>query len=158
MQKKYSKEVWKSVIDGTKTVHEIAKEMGVSRQTVYLNARRLNLPLLRPLRSEKDYNGISVAMLKDELKALPAWAVAKKHGLEPSAFVSFLRRRGIDFFKVRHSYKTIEPEEPTRIRRTGMAMDMIITLLPFYNDAAIARVFGYSKERIRQIRNKQEGK
>jgi DNA-directed RNA polymerase sigma subunit (sigma70/sigma32) len=28
--------------------------------------------------------------------------------------------------------------------------------LPFYTDASIARVFGYSKERIRQIRNEME--
>lgn len=39
------------------------------------------------------------------------------------------------------------------LRRTGEAMDMIKTLLPVYTNASIARVFGYSKERIRQIRN-----
>ena len=39
------------------------------------------------------------------------------------------------------------------VRRTGMAMDMIRTLIPIYTDASIARVFGYSRERIRQIRN-----
>ena len=39
------------------------------------------------------------------------------------------------------------------LRRSGEALDMIKTLLPVYTDASIARVFGYSKERIRQIRN-----
>lgn len=32
-------------------------------------------------------------------------------------------------------------------------MDMIKYLIPEFTDASIARVFGYSKERIRQIRN-----
>ena len=44
-------------------------------------------------------------------------------------------------------------EHKGSLRRTGEAMDMIKTLIPVYTDASIARVFGYSKERIRQIRN-----
>ncbi len=44
-------------------------------------------------------------------------------------------------------------EHKGSLRRTGEAMDMIKTLIPTFTDASIARVFGYSKERIRQIRN-----
>ena len=39
------------------------------------------------------------------------------------------------------------------LRRSGEAMDMIKTLIPIYTDASIARVFGYSREWIRRIRN-----
>lgn len=38
-----------------------------------------------------------------------------------------------------------------RLKRTGEAHDMIKTLAQTYNYAAIGRVFGYTKERIRQI-------
>ena len=44
-------------------------------------------------------------------------------------------------------------EHKGSLRRTGEAMDMIKALIPTFTDASIARVFGYSKERIRQIRN-----
>lgn len=42
------------------------------------------------------------------------------------------------------------------IRRSGLAQDMIKTLCATYTDASIARVFGYSKERIRQLRMEAE--
>lgn len=38
-----------------------------------------------------------------------------------------------------------------KLKRTGEAHDMIKTLGQTYNYAAIARVFGYTKERVRQI-------
>jgi len=56
--------------------------------------------------------------------------------------LSFIRRKGVAV-KVNSQ----------KIKRTGEAQDMIRTLCSTYTDASIGRVFGYSRERIRQIRN-----
>ena len=55
-------------------------------------------------------------------------------------------------------YKKGNPDyvNPYKIKHTGEAQDMIKTLCATYTDASIARVFGYSKERIRQLRMEAE--
>lgn len=52
--------------------------------------------------------------------------------------------------------KLSRPSEKQMLKRTGEAQDMIRTLIPVYTDAAIARVFGYSKTRIKAIRKEME--
>lgn len=68
--------------------------------------------------------------------------------------LSACKRANIVPLKVKPKYIS---EHKGNLKRTGEAMDMIKTLIPVYTDASIARVFGYSKERIRQIRNEIEG-
>lgn len=51
-------------------------------------------------------------------------------------------------FKMDKSYRSVEH----RIKRTGLAVDMIKTLTKTYTDSAIARVFGYSVTRVREFR------
>lgn len=76
--------------------------------------------------------------------------ICKKFHLCYATVVSICRREGIEPLKAKLKY--IDSVKGS-VRRTGMAMDMIKTLIPIYTDASIARVFGYSRERIRQIRN-----
>lgn len=64
-------------------------------------------------------------------------------------------RRNFEYVRVkkRSKFEDIPViQNNKKFKRTGEAMDMIKTLLDFYTDASIARVFGYSRERIRQIR------
>lgn len=49
-------------------------------------------------------------------------------------------------------------KNPYKIKRTGEAQDMILTLCDTYSFAAIGRVFGYSRERVRQIYEEKRGK
>ncbi len=151
-------EFWRKTIDGTKTAFQIAKEVNVNETTVYYAAKRYGLKLPKPKDLVDNYHGISLEVLKEELKTMPVSYVANKHGLTDGGLRQFALCRGIEIIKVQKQRfdKDKAPNTNIKIRRTGEAIDMIKTLLPFYTDASIARVFGYSKERIRQIRNKME--
>lgn len=67
-----------------------------------------------------------------------------------ATLLTICKRENIVPLKVTPKYVS---EHKGNLRRTGEAMDMIKTLIPVYTDASIARVFGYSREWIRQIRN-----
>ena len=67
-----------------------------------------------------------------------------------STIVHYKRKYGLSFV---HRNGKVCKVNPHKIKRTGEAQDMIRTLCSTYTDASIGRVFGYSKERIRQIRN-----
>ena len=150
-------EFWRKIIDGTKTAFQIAKEEKVNETTVYNAAKRYGLYLPRQKDLVDNYHGIPLEVLKKELKTMPVSSVAKKYGLTHCGLRQFALCRGIETIRVqrqRQEFDKDKADNPNiKIRRTGEAMDMIKTLLPFYTDASIARVFGYSKERIRQIRN-----
>lgn len=156
MRKRRTEEEWRKIIDGTKTARDIAIDCNVSIGNVYYVAERYGLKLIEPCLLKKEYHGVPLKVLKDELEKLPISAVCLKYGLSSAALDSFLTKRGIKFFKVKQRYINKEPTVPKSLRRTGMAHDMIRTLLPYYTDASIGRVFGYSKEMIRQIRKESE--
>lgn len=65
---------------------------------------------------------------------------------------AYPNERIFNFKCLRHLAKTV-PQSITKqaCKRTGEAHDMIRTLGQYYTFAAIARVFGYSKENIRLI-------
>lgn len=146
---------WREHIDGTKTAQQLAKELNVQVSTVYHASRRWNLKLAKPKEVVTEYHGISINILREELGRYPVSVVANKYGFEQSAFRGFLDCRGIKYSTVQTKlYK--ETKDTSQIKRTGESMDMIKTLLMFYNNASIARVFGYSRQRIQQIREEQE--
>lgn len=146
---------WREIIDGTKTAEQIARECKVALGTVYYNAKRFNLPIYDPTFDETQYRGIPIDVLKAELKAMPISEVAARHGIHEVLLRGYVVRRNFEYVRVkkRSKFEDIPViQNNKKIKRTGEAMDMIKTLLDFYTDASIARVFGYSKERIRQIR------
>ena len=145
---------WKKIIDGTKSASQIAKECSVNRQTVYYVSKKYGFPLLKDHMSYIEYHGVPTEQLKAELKIMTVSDVAKKHDLSPYLLKEWCYSRGIEFKMNRP--RRLSPVNKTiekRCRRTGETMDMIKFLIPEFTNASIARVFGYSKERIRQIRN-----
>lgn len=146
---------WREHIDGTKTAQQLAKELNVQASTVYHASRRWNLKLAKPKEVATEYHGISINILREELQRYPISVVANKYGFEQASFRGFLDCRNIKYSTVQ-TKRYDRTKDTSRIKRTGEAMDMIKTLLMFYNNASIARVFGYSRQRIQQIREEQE--
>lgn len=144
---KYNLEDWEKMIDGTKSAEQIAKEYKISRCHVYYIARKYNLPLVKVLSS--DYHGIPKEVLENDLKNMTVNDVANKYGFSTATLKNWCTVRGIEY----HTVKRIVKTEIKHVRkRTGESIDMIKYLMNEFTDASIARVFGYSKERIRQIR------
>lgn len=54
-------------------------------------------------------------------------------------------------YALRHNGSTVKTIEDRQIKRTGEMQDMIRYLSNKYTYASIGRVFGYTKERVRQI-------
>lgn len=149
-----TKEEWCKIIDGTKTAEQIARECSVNIATVYHAAKRFGLTLFDPAMHETEYRGIPLDLLKKELSSMPIGQVCVKYKLNETLLRNFIAKRNIEYVRVkRRSILEDQPRQDVKqFKRTGEAMDMIKTLLDFYTDASIARVFGYSRERIRQIR------
>lgn len=152
----YSKEDWEKIIDGTKTAKQVAKECQVNRQTVYHVSKKYSLPLLKDHLSYLEYHGVSAELIKKDLETMTLNDVAKKYGLDSSLLKEWCHCREIEYTtnkpcRLQPCVNAIKPK-----KRTGEMMDMIKYLIPVFTDASIARVFGYSREWIRQIRNKME--
>ena len=143
-----TKDDWAKIIDGTRTAKQAAKLASTQRTTVYYVAKKYNLPLIRELTDS--YCGVSKEVLETELRTMTINDVAKKYHLSTSPFTEWCYVHNIDFTTTQR----VKPEEIIKVRkRTGESMDMIKYLMQEFTDASIARVFGYSRERIRQIRN-----
>lgn len=159
MKRQYiKKERWIEVIDGTKTAHEITVELGCTFGSVYQAANKYGLSLIDGRKNRyntmKAYYGVSVEELRNELESYTLQEVYAKHKftVDLQAFRNWLNNKEIPYMtRNQKAHVKCKP-----IKRTGIAMDMIRTLLPYYTDASIGRVFGYSRERIRQIREQVE--
>lgn len=146
---------WASKIDGTKSALQIAKELNVPFGTVYCAAKRYNLPLPRVCDLVKDYAGVSLEQYKEELKTYTLGDVARMHGVGATNLKSWLITRGVtEFPQNKNRGKVHEVNKPAK--RFGETHEMIKYLTARFTDASIARVFGYSKERVRQIRHSME--
>lgn len=155
MKLEYTKEEWIKAIDGTKTAIEVAKELGCSRMLVYSAATRYGLPLKKDCLSNNEYHGISLEQLKEELENNSLWQVSKVHNVSYMALRTWLETRGVTNFMLNRPHKLKPTENLKPCKRTGEAHDMIKFLATRYTLASIGRVFGYSKERIRQIVNEE---
>ena len=143
-----TKDDWAKIIDGTKNASQVAKIANTQRTTVYYVAKKYNLPLLRELTDS--FCGISREVIEMELQTMTVNDVAKKYNFSASGLKEWCYARNIGFTTTQKVRKV----ESVKVRkRTGESMDMIKYLMQEFTDASIARVFGYSKERIRQIRN-----
>ncbi len=155
-QKRYEKD-WRQIVDGTKTATQIAEEYGIQRNTVYVACKRYGL---KPARSI-DLNfckGIHADILKEELKVMFVTDVARKHGIELSFLIKWLSVRRIPYRTKRQQNVESEAKLMEIKAKTPPenVMDTIKSLLPEYSNVSIARVFGYSREWIRRIRQAEE--
>jgi len=147
---------WASIIDGTKDALQIAKELNVPFGTVYHASKVYNLPLPRACDLITDYAGVPLEQYKEELKTYTLGDVAKMHGVNTCNLKNWLITRGVTEFPV-NKIRKMKPQKITNpAKRTGEAHEMIKYLTTRFTDASIARVFGYSKERVRQIRHSME--
>ena len=157
MARNRSEKEWRQIIDGTKTAKEIAYENGTSICNVYHIAKKLNITLKDPRDDDKDYHGVLIEQLKEELSKMPVTAVVHKYGLNSINPRSFLAKRNIPYFqKIDTKFNQINEVPDIMCKRPGEARDMIRTLCDFYTDASIARVFGCTRQYIYQIRNENE--
>lgn len=145
-----SDEAWRQYIDGTKTVEEVAEHFGVQITTARTRASMLGLPLKRKEpRFFRDYPGI-----KEYAVTHTAKEVAEHYGMRLTTVYTMFNSYGIKYKRQTTSKGVARAVQ----HRTGEAQDMIITLCDFYSQASVARVFGYSKERVRQIYNEAKAK
>ena len=156
MKLEHTKEEWIKAIDGTKTAVEVAKELDCCRGNVYNAAKRYGLQLKKDCWSSNEYFGISLEQFKEELKNYSLWQVSQMHHLSYCSLRQWLEIRGVTNV-VQNKQRKLEPIKNLKpCKRTGEAHDMIKFLATRYTLAAIGRVFGYSKERIRQIVNEEK--
>lgn len=136
----------------THTRSEIAEHFNLSYNQVNNWCIRNNI---HPIRERQEKYHVTEDLIE----------FAKTHTITQTAIEFHLSYYTIQSICRSHSIKPIKNriksvyEHKGNLKRTGEAMDMIKALIPTFTDASIARVFGYSKERIRQIRmemNKKE--
>lgn len=145
-----SDEAWRQYIDGTKTVEEVAEHFDVSVSSARNRASVLGLRLKRrEPRFLTDNPGI-----KEYAATHTAEEIAKHYNMKLYNVYTMLNSYGFKY-KRKPTSKSVARAVK---HRTGEAQDMIVTLCDFYSQASIARVFGYSKERVRQIYNEAKAK
>jgi len=93
---------------------------------------------------------VDIEQLKEYGKNHTITECSRHFNISPNTISSYKKR--FKFETKRHCGDT-SYNNTCKIKHTGEAQDMIRTLCETYTDAAIGRVFGYSRERIRQIRN-----
>lgn len=129
----------------THTRREIMKQFGVSYNDVNNYCIKYNL---KPVAERRQ---ISIA-ITDEIieyaKTHTCVEVSNKFNLPYETLRHTFMAHDIKFY--RHRGKAAEIKKNS-CKRTGEAHDMIRELSKTFTMSAIARVFGYSKERIRQI-------
>lgn len=91
---------------------------------------------------------VDIEQLKEYGKTHTIRECAEHFNVSYSLINSYKQRFG---FVTKRRTGNIMYYSPYNIKRTGEAQDMILTLCDTYNFAAIGRVFGYSRERVRQI-------
>lgn len=134
------------------TIEETMRRFDISYAYVTHLSSILRVKAIR--KEHKNYllNDQQRKELAEYAKTHTAPECARKFNISPSLVISYSKRFGFNYLR-RKIHGKKQNCEIKSIRRTGEAMDMIKTLIPLYQDASIARVFGYSRERIRQIRN-----
>ena len=145
-----SDEAWRQYIDGTKTVEEVAEHFGVQITSARVRASELGLQFKKKeprfFRDNPDIIEYAATHTADE--------IAERYSMKHNAVYTMLNAYGIKYMRKNTSKGVARAVQ----HRTGEAHDMIVTLCDFYSQASIARVFGYSKERVRQLYNEAKAK
>lgn len=123
-----------------RTAEEVAEHFNVAITTVRSRACALGIKL----KKKERYLGITEYARSHTIREC-----ADKYNVQIGTMTTYMRNN-----KISHKRElTSKDIERRAIKRTGEAQDMIITLCDFYTYASIARVFGYSTERVRQLYN-----
>lgn len=144
-QKNTSDEAWLEYCIN-KSLEEVAEHFHVAKTTARVRCSILGIKL-RLYKKEK-YPGIEEYARTHTIKEC-ALFYNSKYG----TIIQYLKAHDIKY-KLELTTKGIER---VVTKRTGTAHDMIVTLCDYYNMASIAKVFGYSKERVRQIYHEAKG-
>ena len=131
----------------THTREEIMNRFGVDYNTVNNFCHKIGIkPIARRRQTLSLPEGFA-----EYAKEHSAHQIASHFNLNYPFVVRCCNKMGIEFVsrKQRKEYK--DDGRVHDVKRCGLAQDMIIELSKTFTYASIARVFGYSKERIRQI-------
>lgn len=145
-----SDEAWRQYIDGTKTVEEVAEHFGVQLTSARTRASELGLHF----KKKEPWLFRNNPGIKEYAATHTADEIAEHYGMKPVNVYSLLNSYGIKYKRKLTSKGVARAVK----HRTGEAQDMIVTLCDFYSQASIARVFGYFKERVRQLYNEAKAK
>ena len=136
---KETERIWKEYcVD--KTIDEIAEHFNVEKG--YARQRCCNFGI-----KVKHIVTVKYAGLEDYARHHTISEAAEQYNCPKSRIYQYARRHNIEFVREPKKYGV----ERAVYKRTGEVRDMIVTLCDYYSYASIGRVFGYSRERIRQI-------
>lgn len=145
-QKDTSDEAWlEFCVD--KTLEEISEHFKVAKTTARTRCSTLGIKLRHEKKQER-YPGI-----EEYAKTHTIHECASHYNVNYSTISTYL-----NIHKIEHK-RALTSKNVERVvrKRTGEVQDMIITLCDHYNMSSVARVFGYSKERVRQIYHAAKG-
>ena len=133
----------------THTRSECMKEFGVDYNTVNNFCNKNNIRPVSEKRGIQTPEGFCEYAQKHTITQ-----TSRFFNINYAAVYSLLRKNDIKCIPV-GQIKDSDVLINHNMRRSGLARDMIIELSKTFTYASIARVFGYSKERIRQICNEE---
>lgn len=136
------------------TLIEMAKHFDVAMSSMCTVLTRHGIRITDG-RKKDTLMGIPKQEFIDYAKTHTIREIAEHFDKIPSNVRTTVTDKHIEYVKVMPKHVKSNNEYNYKIKRTGEAHDMIKTLSETYSCAAIARVFGYSKERIRQIVNEK---
>lgn len=150
-KKETSDDAWIAYVDGTKTVQEVAEHFNVQVSSARSRASDLHLKFKRELKDR-----LYIELNDDEVREYAETHSINEMAIHFGVTYTTLRRycliKNIPLLKMRNK----NGQERVVEKRNGEVHEMIKVLGDHFSYASIGRVFGYSKERIRQIC--QEGK
>lgn len=129
----------------THTRREIINKFGVDYNHVNNYCIRNNL---KPLRERRQIDVILTDEILEYAKTHTCAETSNKFDIPYSNLRYVFRNHGIKFYR---NNGKVAKGYGRGCKRTGEAHDMIRELSKTFTMASIARVFGYSKERVRQI-------
>lgn len=129
----------------THTRREIINKFGVDYNHVNNYCIRNNL---KPLRERTQIDLILTDEILEYAKTHTCAEISNKFDIPCSNLRYVFRNHGIKFYKNKGK---VAKGKGHSCKRTGEAHEMIRELSKTFTMASIARVFGYSKERVRQI-------
>ena len=129
-----------------RTLEEISEHFKVAKTSAKTRCSTLGIKLR--LDKKEKYPGIEEYARTHTIKECALFYNSKY-----STIFQYLKVHDIKY-KLELTSKGIER---VVTKRTGTAHDMIVTLCDYYSIASIAKIFGYSKERVRQIYHEAKG-
>ena len=131
----------------THTREEIMEKFNVDYNTVNNFCHKVGI---RPISKRNNKYDIPEGF-EEYAKEHSLCEIARYFNIAYSSAGLYCRKNNIKYLTVKPKVGYKDNGHKHRIKRSGLAQDMIRELSKTFTNASIARVFGYSKERIRQI-------